>query len=240
MKNEIGPLESPQELMDRLKIQFNDVLLLTRALTHRSFLNEHPEALEDNERLEFLGDAVLDFLVGEWIYNRFPEMEEGDLTKMRSALVQTNQLAQFTRIMKMENAIRLGRGEYKAGGNYRNALLCDVFEAFIGAMLLDKGIEYVRTFLNPLLNDTISEIIENHKVEDPKSMLQEWAQANGHMTPKYVTKNVKGPDHEKEFEVEVRIGNKIYGTGTAKNKQSAEKFAAHQALKMINKFDKYD
>jgi ribonuclease-3 len=209
-------------------------LLLTRALTHRSFLNEHPDALEDNERLEFLGDAVLDFLVGEWLYNRFPEMEEGDLTQMRSALVQTNQLSVFTKQLEMEKAIRLGKGETKSGGNYRNTLLCDVFEAFIGALFLDRGMEEVKTFVYPLLEEAAVEIIENHKNEDPKSKLQEWAQANGYLPPKYSTINVQGPDHAKVFEIEVKINNKILGNGVAKSKQSAEKMAAQNALKQIN------
>lgn len=227
-------IETPQELMERLQVHFDDVLLLTRAMTHRSYLNEHPEALEDNERLEFLGDAVLDYLVGEWLYNRFPEMEEGDLTQMRSALVQTNQLAAFARILKFENVIRLGKGETKSGGKLRNTLLCDVFEAFIGALLLDKGIEAVRVFVKPLLEDSINEIIEQHKNEDPKSLLQEWAQANGYATPKYMTKSVKGPDHAKVFEIEVKVNNKIMGSGVGKSKQSAEKSAAKKALEGIN------
>jgi ribonuclease-3 len=227
--------ETPQELMERLHLYFEDVLLLTRAMTHRSYLNEHPEALEDNERLEFLGDAVLDFLVGEWLYNRFPEMEEGDLTQMRSALVQTNQLANFARLLKLENAIRLGKGESKSGGKLRNTLLCDVFEAFIGAMFLDKGIRVVGDFINPLLEEAITEIIELHKNEDPKSLLQEWAQANGYATPKYSTKSVKGPDHAKVFEIEVKVNNKIMGSGIGKSKQSAEKKAAQEALDRISK-----
>ena len=226
--------ESPQELMERLHLEFNDVLLLTRAMTHRSFLNEHPEALEDNERLEFLGDAILDFLVGEWLYNRFPEMEEGELTQMRSALVQTNQLAAFSRQIKLENTIRLGKGETKSGGKLRNTLLCDVFEAFIGALFLDQGIEAVRSFINPMLEVAITEVIEQHKNEDPKSQLQEWAQANSYATPKYVTKGVRGPDHAKIFEIEVKVNNKIMGNGIGKSKQSAEKNAAQQALDSIN------
>ena len=220
--------------MKRIHIRFNDVLLLTRALTHRSFLNENPEAVEDNERLEFLGDAVLDFLVGEWLYNRFPEMEEGELTQMRSALVQTNQLAAFNKQLDMERAIRLGKGETKNGGNYRNTLLCDVFEAFIGALFLDKGMEEVKTFFYPLLEKATVEIIENHKNEDPKSKLQEWAQANGYVPPKYLTTSVNGPDHAKVFEVEVKINNKLLGSGIAKSKQSAEKIAAQNALNKIN------
>jgi ribonuclease III len=232
--NENIATETPQELMERLQIQFDDVLLLTRAMTHRSYLNEHPEALEDNERLEFLGDAVLDYLVGEWLYNRFPEMEEGDLTQMRSALVQTNQLAAFARNMKFENVVRLGKGETKSGGQLRNTLMCDVFEAFIGALLLDRGIEKVREFVNPMLENSINEIIELHKNEDPKSQLQEWAQAKGYATPKYITKKVKGPDHAKIFEIEVKVNNEVMGSGIGKSKQSAEKSAARKALEGIN------
>jgi ribonuclease-3 len=233
MKTELSMIETPQQLMDRLHIKFKDVLLLTRALTHRSFLNEHPDALEDNERLEFLGDAVLDFLVGEWLYNRFPEMEEGDLTQMRSALVQTNQLAAFTKILKMENAIRLGKGESKNGGSLRETLLCDVFEAFIGAVYLDSGIDSVKRIIFPLLEKAIEEIIDNRKNEDPKSKLQEWAQAHGYLPPHYVTIKMDGPDHAKIFEVEVKINYKISGRGMGKSKQSAEKQAAKAALKLI-------
>jgi ribonuclease-3 len=234
MDNDHSNIETPRELMKRMHIRFNDVLLLTRALTHRSYLNEHSDAVEDNERLEFLGDAVLDFLVGEWLYNRFPEMEEGDLTQMRSALVQTNQLAAFNKKFEMENAIRLGKGEIKNGGNFRNTLLCDVFEAFIGALFLDRGMDEVKKFVYPLLEEAAIEIIENHKNEDPKSKLQEWAQANGYIPPKYSTTNVNGPDHAKIFEVEVKINNKVLGSGSAKSKQSAEKIAAQNALNQIH------
>ncbi|MDO9545126.1 MAG: ribonuclease III [Pelolinea sp.] len=227
--------ENPQELMHRLGVPFKDVHLLARALTHRSYLNEHPEVLEDNERLEFLGDAVLDFLVGEWLYNRFPEMEEGDLTQMRSAFVQTNQLAEFAKEICIERSIRLGRGEMKSGGMLRNTLLCDVFEAFIGAMLLDQGIEKVKDFIYPLLEGSVNEIIEQHKNEDPKSLLQEWAQAHGYHPPKYHTIGVSGPDHAKIFEVETKVNDKVVGIGKAKSKQSAEKMAARTALKIIEK-----
>lgn len=226
-------IETPQELMVRLRIPFEDLLLLTRALTHRSYLNEHPDALEDNERLEFLGDAVLDFLVGEWLYNRFPEMEEGGLTQMRSAFVQTGQLASFAREIGLDSAIRLGKGELKSGGKLRNSLLCDVFEAFIGALLLDRGIENVKTFIYPLLEGAVNEIIDKRKNEDPKSLLQEWAQAKGYPPPKYRTINVSGPDHAKVFEVEARVNNQVVASGSAMSKQSAEKSAAKQALEKI-------
>lgn len=226
-------IETPQALMERLHIPFEDILLLTRALTHRSYLNEHPDALEDNERLEFLGDAVLDFLVGEWLYNRFPEMEEGGLTQMRSAFVQTGQLANFAREIHLDNAIRLGRGELKSGGKLRNSLLCDVFEAFIGAMLLDQGIEKVKIFIYPLLEGAVNEIIVKRKNEDPKSMLQEWAQSKGYPPPKYRTINVSGPDHAKVFEVEARVNNQVVAQGEGTSKQAAEKSAANKALEKI-------
>jgi len=235
MKKKLKKIESPQELTERLEIQFDDILLLTRALTHRSYLNEHPEALEDNERLEFLGDAVIDFLVGEWLYNRFPEMEEGDLTQMRSALVQTKQLADFSREIGIEKAVRLGHGEIKSGGKLRSTLLCDVFEAFIGAMLLDQGINKVKNFLYPLLEGVVNDIIEQHKNEDPKSLLQEWAQAYGYYPPKYRTIKVTGPDHAKVFEVEAKVNNRVVGVGKAKSKQAAEKIAARTALESIEK-----
>lgn len=235
MKLEKKKLESPQELIRRLHIEFGDTLLLSRALTHRSYLNEHPDALEDNERLEFLGDAVLDFLVGEWLYNRFPEMKEGDLTQMRSAFVQTVQLADFARQIHLENAIRLGRGEVISGGKLRNTLLCDVFEAFIGAMLLDQGMQQVKRFFYPMLEGAVNEIIEKHKNEDPKSLLQEWAQAKGYQPPKYHTINVTGPDHAKVFEVEAKVNNKVVSIGKAMSKQAAEKTAARKALETIYK-----
>jgi len=238
MKKKLKKVENPQEWMKRLGIQFDDNLLLTRSLTHRSYLNEHPEALEDNERLEFLGDAVLDFLVGEWLYNRFPEMEEGDLTQMRSAFVQTNQLADFAIKIGIENAVRLGRGEIKSGGKLRNTLLCDVFEAFIGAMLLDQRINKVKDFVYPLLEGAVDEIIEQHKDEDPKSQLQEWVQAHGYHPPRYRTIRVSGPDHAKVFEVETKVNNRVVGAGKAKSKQAAEKIAARAALESIEKNNK--
>jgi ribonuclease-3 len=234
MTKPIFEVETPKDLMVRLKIEFNDVLLLSRALTHRSYINEHPEALEDNERLEFLGDAILDFLVGDWLYHRFPEMEEGELTQMRSALVKTNQLASFCMVLGLENGVRMGKGEIKSGGKYRKAMLCDVFEAFIGALYLDQGMEPVKLFLYPILDKTTCDLLENHQIEDPKSLLQEWAQASGFTTPRYLTKNVNGPDHERTFEVEVSVNNHVMGNGNGSSKQEAEKNAARVALKKVS------
>lgn len=223
-------LETPQEFAARLLPGFKNLLVLSRALTHRSYLNEHSEALEDNERLEFLGDAVLDFIVGAWLYNKYPEMPEGDLTRMRSALVHTAQLAEFARSIQLGQAMRLGRGELQAGGNDRPGLLCDTFEAVIGAIYLDQNIEGVLKFIEPMLITAAEDILENHKDEDPKSKLQEWAQGKGYQAPQYVTRNTSGPDHSKLFEVDVFINGKVSGNGSGYSKQAATKQAAIDAL----------
>ncbi len=232
MKNEnpTTELESPQELAQRIDLQISDWLLLSRALTHRSYLNEHPEALEDNERLEFLGDAVLDFVVGAWLYHRYPEMPEGDLTRMRSALVYTEKLAEFAMQLDLGRAMRLGRGESQAGGRTRPALLCDTFEAVIGALYLDGGIPAVNYLLEDLLIEASEDILINNKNEDPKSLFQEWAQSQGYPAPQYVTRNATGPDHSKVFEVEVMLEGKSYGSGRGNSKQAAAKVAATFAL----------
>jgi len=222
--------ESPAELAQRLHLKFKDLLLLSRALTHRSFLNEHTEALEDNERLEYLGDAVLDFIVGVWLYHNYPEMAEGDLTRMRSALVHTEQLAVFARKIKLGDAMRLGRGEVQAGGRNRSALLCDTFEAVVGALYLDSGVDAVNSFMHPLLQEASEDILVNHKNEDPKSLLQEWAQSQGFQAPLYITRSAHGPDHSKIFELEVTIAGNVYGTGSGPSKSAAAKAAARMAL----------
>lgn len=230
--------ESPAELAQRLNLKFNDMLLLSRALTHRSFLNEHSEALEDNERLEYLGDAVLDFIVGVWLYHQFPEMAEGDLTRMRSALVHTEQLADFARKIHLGDAMRLGRGEVQAGGRHRSALLCDTFEAVVGALYLDSGIQGVDAFVHPLLQEASEDILENHKNEDPKSLLQEWAQSQGFQAPVYVMRSAHGPDHSKIFDLEVLIAGTSYGDGTGPSKSAAAKAAARKALVKLGLIDK--
>ena len=206
---------------------------MTRALTHRSYMNEHADAVEDNERLEFLGDAILDYVVTIWLYHQYPEMREGELTRMRSAFVHTEQLADFSRKMNLGDVLLLGKGESQAGGRKRDALLCDMFEALIGAYYLDSGIEAVRAFIIPLLEETSDDIIRNRKSEDPKSRFQEWVQAQGHSAPHYRVIREYGPDHSKVFEVEVLVNEKPYGKGTGNSKQSATKDAARNALKKI-------
>jgi len=225
--------ESPEHFSERLNLPFKDHFLLSRALTHRSYLNENKDAIEDNERLEFLGDAVLDFIVAEWLYNHFPEKPEGDLTRLRAALVYTDQLAAFARTIDLGKAIRLGHGEIQAGGRKRSTLLCDAFEALIGALYLQSGVKAVNEFMVPLLERVVEEIFQRHIDDDTKSRLQEWAQGQGFSSPNYVLIDERGPDHAKSFEMEVRIDKKPYGRGIGPNKQAAEKRAAREALIQI-------
>ena len=226
----VDSFEMPEQFQKRLGVTFNDTMLLCRALTHRSFLNEHPDAIEDNERLEFLGDAVLDFLVGAWLYNKLPEMPEGDLTKYRSALVHTEQLAEFARSIDLGRALRLGKGELLAGGKAKTALLCDAFEAVVGAIYLDQGIGTVQTFILPFLNGALDDIVSNHKGDDPKSRLQEIVQSKDMPIPHYAVVREIGPDHSKIYEIEVSVGDKALGKGRGSSKQVATKMAAQDAL----------
>ena len=225
--------ESAADLAERLGLHFTNLHLLVRALTHRSYVNENPNAVEDNERLEFLGDAILDFVVGAWVYNHFPEMQEGDLTRMRSALVRTDTLAQFARQLDFGPALRLGRGELASGGRERDNLLCATFEAVIGAMYLDADVPTVELFMEPLLTNASDEIVSHVEQYDPKSTLQEWAQSNKLGTPKYITVETSGPDHARVFTVEVHVNGKVFGCGEGTSKQSAAQAAAHEALKSL-------
>ncbi|MGA7194428.1 MAG: ribonuclease III, partial [Anaerolineales bacterium] len=211
--NSDGISESSAGLAARLGLTFTNISLLTRALTHRSYLNENAGVLEDNERLEFLGDAVLGFVVGAWVYHHCPEMHEGDLTKVRSALVRNEQLAEFARHLDFGRAMRMGRGEAASGGRNRDNLLGSTFEAVIGALYLDQGVPAVERFMESLLSIVKERIIQRAEIYDPKSRLQEWAQAEKLGTPQYITVSSSGPDHAKIYEIEARIKGAAYGRG---------------------------
>ena len=227
-KSESRDVESASDLSRRLGLPFSNLSLLTRALTHRSYVNENQKSSEDNERLEFLGDAVLDFIVGAWVYHRFPEMHEGELTKMRSAIVRNDQLAKFARKLNLGPALRLGRGEFLSGGHSRDALLGSLFEAVVGALYLDSGLGAVEAFVNPLLEDARESVLT--KIHDPKSLLQEWAQAQKMHAPHYRTLSTIGPDHAKEFDVEVEVGGKVAGRGRGTSTHAAQQAAAQDAM----------
>ena len=223
-----------EELERILGLEFADKSLLQRALTHRSYLNEHPDfAFEDNERLEFLGDAVLDFLTGEYLYHRFPEMREGPLTSLRSALVRRETLARFARHLGLGSHLMMGHGEADSGGRDRPAILCAAFEALVGALYLDQGLDAVQQLVEPMIEPEVARTLRAHLGKDAKSQLQEIAQGQRQQTPRYATIAEHGPDHAKEFTVQVTIGGKVYGRGTGKSKQRAAQKAAQAALEVL-------
>jgi ribonuclease-3 len=222
-----------QELVKRLGLPVKNPSLFTRALTHRSYVNESSGALSDNERLEFLGDAVLDFLVGAWVYHHFPEMPEGDLTRLRSALVRTDQLARFARRLDLGSYLRLGRGELTSGGRDRDNLLCGAFEAFIGALYLETDVQAVEHFVVPFLESARESIFAQPDLVDGKSRLQEWAQGERLGAPAYMLIEKSGPDHARIFEVEVRVEGKPLGRGRGSSKAAAEQEAARIALETL-------
>ena len=212
---------------------FSDSSLLRRALTHRSYFNEHPEEGEDNERLEFLGDALLGFLVGELIYGRYPKLSEGQLTSLRSELVREKQLVKFATELGIGNQLRLGKGTIQDGGRQNPSLLSDAFEAIIGAYFLDWGIDKVREFVEPLFIPVADDIVFAQSALNSKSMLQEWALAKYGENPQYFLIKESGPDHAKVYTTEVRLKGKLYGSGMGRSKQAAEKSAAQEALKKV-------
>lgn len=212
-------------------IRFHDNTLLHRALTHRSYLNEHPEeTLEDNERLEFLGDAVLGVITAQYLYNRYPEFREGELTRLRAALVRREALATFAQQIGLGAHLLLGKGEEESGGRHRPAILCDVFEAFIGALYLDQGYEAAEQFMQPFIRNGLTAEVSDALNKDSRSELQELTQGQFQITPRYRTVAELGPDHAKEFVVEVCIGKISAGRGSGASKQSAAKLAAANAL----------
>lgn len=233
LQDENGLPESPAALARRLGLNFANQSLLTRALTHRSYINENASAMEDNERLEFLGDAVLDFVVGAWVYHHCPEMAEGDLTRTRSALVRNEQLAEFARGLGLGRGLRMGHGEVASGGRERDGVLGSAFEAIVGALYLDAGLSAVEKFMAPLLEDVRERVLLRADIYDPKSRFQEWSQSEKLGTPRYVTIASSGPDHAKIFEIEVRIKDQTYGRGRGPSKQIAAQIAAQTALETL-------
>jgi ribonuclease III len=225
------------EFSDRLGIDFRDYSLLSRALTHRSYLNENPgTVLEDNERLEFLGDAVIDFIVAAYLYHRFPEMDEGELTSLRAALVRAETLARFAREVDLGQYLRLGYGEAENGGRDRIPLLCASFEAVMGAIYLDQGLDPVRNLVEALIGPTLEQIRAGALHKDAKSEFQVWAQAHYNITPHYRMIDSEGPDHAKTFTVQVFIGEVVWGEGRGSSKQTAEQAAAAKALETVETF----
>ncbi len=239
-RDEIPPINFA-ELEEKLGVTFSDKALLLQALVHTSYLNENPLfPLDDNERLEFLGDAVLDFVVGDYLYHRFPEMKEGELTWLRSSLVKGETLARFARKLSLGNFLLMGKGEEESGGRERNSILSSAFEALVGAIYLDKGLDPVRSFLEPLIEPELDSLLQEAMGVDPKSQLQEFVQEWLGITPVYRTIEEKGPEHDKVFVVGVFLGERLWGKGEGHSKQQASMEAAQKALEALRKLSEND
>ncbi len=204
---------------------------MLEALTHRSYAFEaHHQDQTPNERLEFLGDAILAFLSADYLFRAFPALSEGELTDARAALVKTPTLAAFARQLRLGEYLRMGRGEQRSGGRNRDPLLAAAFEALLGAIYLDRGLDAVRQVLLPLLEEEAQRVIAAGRLKDDKSLLQELAQAHLGVTPSYRVVAEEGPAHHRRYTVEVLFGSNVAGQGEGSNKQDAEQKAAHLAL----------
>ncbi|WP_018132885.1 ribonuclease III [Effusibacillus pohliae] len=222
-------------LQQSLQIRFTNLSLLKQAFTHASYRNEHRgENGQDNERLEFLGDAVLELLVSEFLYTRYPTLPEGELTRMRAAIVCEPSLVKFAEKLQFNKYIRLGRGEELSGGRRRPALLADVFEAFMGALYLDQGLEAVRSFLQTHVFPDL-ENVHGLLLSDFKTLLQEHVQRENLGALTYRILEERGPAHNREFVSQVFINNTPYGIGTGRSKKEAEQRAAHETLTMLGR-----
>jgi ribonuclease-3 len=221
-------------LQDILGITFKHPLLLQQSLVHRSYLNEAPDfPLPSNERLEFLGDAVLSFVVAEKLYSDFPHLDEGELTKLRAALVRRDTLARIAQSLNLGDYLYLGRGEERSGGRHRRSNLCGALEALFGAVLLDQGYAGAKDFILRLLAGELEKIRESGVVTDYKSLLQKLAQAELRTIPLYRVVAETGAEHNKTFTVEVCVGDAVLGQGWGKGKRAAEQEAARAALEKM-------
>ena len=214
-----------------LGLQFNDPALLRQAFTHRSYLNEHRgEAAGHNERLEFLGDAVLELIATHFLYEKYPEKAEGDLTAYRAALVNAVTCAEVANKIGMNDFLLLSRGEAKDTGRARNILLANAFEALVGAIYIDQGYDEAKKFIDKNLFPKIDEIVKQRLWQDAKSALQEKVQEVDGVTPSYAVIRETGPDHDKHFIVGVYVKDTLVAEGDGKSKQEAEQSAAREAL----------
>lgn len=219
------------DLQDTLGIAFRDPSLLQQALVHRSYLHENPDfALPANERLEFLGDSLLGFVIAAKLYRDFPHLSEGGMTKLRAVLVRKETLARLASSLRLGDYLYMGRGEESSGGRTKQTILAGAFESLVGAILMDQGFAAARDFVLRLFAGEMGRALEERLTTDYKSRLQEIVQARHRVTPIYrITKEV-GPDHAKEFTVEVIVGGSVIGRGHGGSKRVAEMEAARDAL----------
>lgn len=218
----------------KIGLNFKNKELLKRSLTHRSFLNENSsDELKNNERLEFLGDAVLELVISEYLFHEYPDRPEGELTSFRAAVVKTDSLAKISKKLDIGEFLLMSKGEEMTGGREKDYLLANAFEAIIGALYTDQGYEPVKEFLTKHLTPQISTIVKYRLDIDSKTKLQEKTQDIFKTTPTYKVIKEEGPDHDKRFTIVVKIKGKVYGEGEGITKQKAEDAAATQALRKL-------
>ena len=219
-----------RELNERFGILFHDGDLLEQAFTHSSYVNEHRQLkLADNERLEFLGDAILELLVSDYLYREFPQLPEGKLTKMRAAIVREDSLSKFAKECHFDQYVKLGKGEENSGGRERPALLCDLFEAFLGSLYLDQGLVAAKAFIETVVFPKIAAGAFSHEM-DHKTRLQELLQRRGDVQIEYRLVKEEGPAHDRIFWTEVYADGERIGEGQGRSKKLAEQSAAEAAL----------
>lgn len=226
-----------KKLAKQLEIEFKDIHLLAKAFTHRSYLNEHRNSgLEHNERLEFLGDAVLELVVTHFLYDTFPKKPEGEMTALRSALVNAQTLSEVALSMGLNDYLLLSKGEAKDTGRARQYILANTIEALIGAIYLDQGYDAAKLFIEKYVHSLLDSVISEKKFIDSKSRFQELAQEYVGATPRYESLKEVGPDHDKVFTVGVFLGDVHIASGEGKSKQEAETQAAYKGLQ-VKKWD---
>ncbi|OGH23421.1 MAG: ribonuclease III [Candidatus Levybacteria bacterium RIFCSPHIGHO2_02_FULL_42_12] len=215
---------------------FKNKKLFELAFTHRSYLNESKDHKESNERLEFLGDSVISFIVSGYLYKTYPHFTEGTLTNLRSLMVNTKTLGKLANSLSFGTLLKLSKGEEESQGRKNQTLLANCFEAFVGALFLDQGIETTTSFLSKNLLYGVKKLLEKKTFKDPKSLLQELVQAKKQSAPAYKVLEEKGPAHSKFFTIGVYVENTLWGTGKGRSKQEAEEQAAQEALDAISHF----
>ena len=228
---------SLKQLQQTIGYEFRDPALLREAMTHKSYAAEW-NVKYDNQRLEFFGDAVVELVLTKHLYFRYPDLQEGDLTKIRSAVVNQDSLARLARRIELGNYIQFGRGEIDSRGGDRDSTVSDAFEALAGAIYLDGGYEAAEKFILQIFQSCIPEPLEMLNTLNPKGMLQEYTQAGSGRAPSYQVLNVSGPQHEPCYEVAVFLDGEQLGTGKAQNRKNAEQAAALQALNFLKQRDK--
>lgn len=223
-------MDKLDNLFKKLGLNFKRKDFIEQAFFHRSYLNENKKIKSSNERLEFLGDSVLSLIVSQYLYLKFPQFSEGELTNLRSAVVKTKTLADIARELKLGDYLFLSKGEEDGGGRENPSLLADTFEAFLGVVFIDLGLAAAKKILDKYLFTLIPKILQNKLYKDAKSLFQEIVQEETKISPQYKVLKEDGPDHAKEFTIGVYVDETLWGTGAGKNKQEGETRAAQAAL----------